>query len=87
MKIWYPFLLVIFACNEEARPVPEKLLETSLQLPPCEKLVTLGWEAHSFWYATRPFREGEKAEVTTLRNQAPYSTIEEIIVITESCNK
>lgn len=78
--------LSLVACTEQERA---KSLggSTTLNLPSCEKLVTVTWKEAQLWYLSRPFHEGEVAETYSFKEDSSYGLMEGKVTIKETCNK
>lgn len=86
MRIVTFMSLMLIACTEQERA---KSLggTTKLDLPACEKLVTVTWKESQLWYLTRPFHEDDVAETYSFKEDSSYGLMEGQVIIKETCNK
>ncbi len=76
-------VLLLASCTENERA---KAFggTTSVNLPAKQKLVNATWKESQLWYLTRPMRDGEKAETSTLHEQSSWGVLEGSVIFNES---
>jgi hypothetical protein len=55
----------------------------NVELPQGQKLFDVTWKENSIWYATRPMRSGETAEVYSFQEDSALGIIEGKVIFTE----
>lgn len=76
-------LLALPSCTENQRA---KTFggNADVELPAGTKLVDMTWKNENLWYATRPMREGEFPETTTMQEQSSFGMVEGTVTFIES---
>jgi hypothetical protein len=60
--------------------------ESTARLAPCQKLIIATWKDDNLWYLTRPFRDGEKPETFTFKEDSSFGMWQGTVTIVESCS-
>ncbi len=56
----------------------------SVDVPPGQKLVGATWKEDHLWYLTRPMRQGEVPEISTLHESSSFGVMQGAVVFKES---
>ena len=77
-----PFIFLV-SCTENQRAKSYGGTAT-VDLPKNTKLVNATWKDQELWYLTRPMRNDEVAETSTLHEQSSFGIVEGAVVFKES---
>lgn len=73
--------LLLTGCQSAAR---NGMGDITITLEPGLKLEMVDWNDDSFWYLTRPMREGEEAETHIFKQSSNFGVFEGSVTIVET---
>jgi len=79
-------VMLLCSCTANTRAKSFGGTET-INLPECTKLVNVTWKENQLWFVSRPFRDNEKPEIFTFKEESALGLIEGQVNFIESCSK
>ena len=73
----------LISCTENSR-VKQFGGTGDINLPQGQKLVNVTWKSDNLWYLSRPFREGEEAEIYRFQEESSWGVVEGTYYIHET---